>query len=330
MIDDRLTISARVRRFLATAIFATALAGLLSHALPIQARAEAVVDEELRAALLKRPDGRIARMKTPFNEILIDKKRQELTMSFRVKGWDYIQSITNLRDADVLPLALSRAFTTSVVYPPETRRILMIGVGGASVSSYLGRAMPELAIDAVDIDPGVIEAAKQYFGARETSRIKFIAGDGRAFLENTAQSYDLILHDAYHGGGVPSRLLTREFYELMRKRLAPGGAAVYNIHDGTLLYLSTLKTLGAVFTDVHLYPSGEGEVIAVATPVEAPDRDTLRSRAAAMQERHKFRYPLPQLLGKRAAMPALTKARVLTDADTSGGSPPASELRKTP
>lgn len=325
MIDDRLTIPARIRRSVALAM---AVAGLLSLALPVLARAEAVVDEEARAALLKRPDGRIARMKTPYNEILIDKKRHELTMSFRVKGWDYIQSITNLRDPDVLPLMLSRALTTSVVYPPETKRILMIGVGGASVSIYLGRAMPELAIDAVDIDPGVIEAAKQYFGARDTSRVRYIAGDGRAFLENSTQSYDLILHDAYHGGGVPSRLLTQEFYELMRKRLAPGGAAVYNIHDGTLLYLSTLKTLGAVFANVHLYPSGEGEVIAVATPVEAPDRDTLRSRAAEMQERYKFRYPLQQLLNKRAAMPALTKARVLTDADTSA--PPASELRKTP
>ena len=59
----------------------------------------------------------------------------------------------------------------------------MIGLGGGSVATYLGRAMPELAIDAVDIDPGVIEFAKRYFAIRETPRFRLVAADGRAFCE---------------------------------------------------------------------------------------------------------------------------------------------------
>ena len=46
-------------------------------------------------------------------------------------------------------------------------------------------------------------------------------------------------------------LLTREFYELLKKRLAPGGVAVFNVHGGTRLFESTMKTLTDVFGHVE-------------------------------------------------------------------------------
>ncbi len=302
------------RRWLAAAAAAAAIAALASWT-QAAAGAEAVIDESARTALLKQRDGRLARQKTKYNDIIVEKRRNEVQMWFRLRGEDTLQSVANLRDPDELPLPLTRSITTAVAYPSTLNRILMIGLGGGSVSTYLARALPELAIDAVDIDAGVIALAKKYFAIRETPRIRLMAADGRAFLQNSTHAYDIILHDAYHGDGVPSRLLTREFYELMRQRLAPGGAAVYNLHEGTPNYLPTLRTLGAVFPSVHLYPSGEDETIAVATMRE-PDRAALNVRAEELQRRHRFRYPLPDLLGKRAAMPSVEGAPVLTDALT--------------
>ena len=121
--------------------------------------------------------------------------------------------------------------------------------------------------------------------------MRYLEGDGRVFLNRHKEPYDLILVDAFHGGYVPFHLLTREFYTLVKQRLTPGGAAAFNVHDGTKLYASTLLTLRAVFPSVHLYPSGEGEVIAVVTAEAAPDEETLASRAAALQER--YTIPLP-------------------------------------
>ena len=40
---------------------------------------------------------------------------------------------------------------------------------------------------------------------------------------------------------------------------------------------------------------------------------TIFGRAAAMQQKHNFRFPLPQLMAKRIAHPALDKAELLTD-----------------
>ena len=64
---------------------------------------------------------------------------------------------------------------------------------------------------------------------------------------------------------------------------------------------------------MHLYPTGEGEVIAVATAAPAPDAETLASRAAALQERHKFRFALPQLLERRSERKPAQKGELLTD-----------------
>jgi spermidine synthase len=190
----------------------------------------------------------------------------------------------------------------------------MLGLGGGSISTYLGRFLPEAAITTVEIDPGVIKAAKTYFGLRETARVRYPAGDGRVFLNRNSELYDLILLDAYRGGYVPFHLLTREFYTLVRQRLAPGGAAAFNVHDGTKLYASTVRTLAEVFPALDLYPTGLGETIAVAT-LDRLDKATLERKATALQERHGFRFPLPQILARRMdnPQPQAAKGDIITD-----------------
>jgi spermidine synthase len=277
-------------------------------------RADSLFDEGVRAAMLKRPNGRIAHIETEYNDVFITKRQNQLTMSFQVKGWDYTESVINLLDPDDLPLRYAQVMSIAVVYPAEPKKILMLGLGGGSISTYLGRFMPETAITTVEIDPGVISAAKTYFGLRETEWMRYRAGDGRVFLNRNRERYDLILLDAYRGGYVPFHLLTREFYALVKERLTPGGAAAFNVHDGSKLYASTVKTLADVFPALDLYPTGLGEVIAVATASPAPGKDMLERRAAALQERHGFRFPLPQILQRRIDKPpAQAGGELITD-----------------
>jgi spermidine synthase len=279
-----------------------------------QGRAEDLVDAAIRAEMLKRPDGRVAHIETEYNDIFVTKRRNELTMSFQVKGYDYTESIANLRDPDDLPVRYTQMMTVGVIYPPEPKRVLMIGLGGGSISSYLGRFLPDTTIDTVEIDPGVVQAAKKYFGIKETPRVRYLEGDGRVFLNRRKETWDLILVDAFFGGYVPFHLLTKEFYTLLKSRLAPGGAVAFNVHDGTKLYASTILTLRAVFDGLHLYPSGEGEIIAVVTADSAPDAETLKSRAATLQEKFRFRFALSDLAARRTERDnAALTGELLTD-----------------
>jgi predicted membrane-bound spermidine synthase len=280
----------------------------------VPGRAESLIDDGIRTAMLKRPNGRIAHLETEYNDVFITKRQNQLVMSFQVKGWDYTESVANLADPDDLPLRYAQVMSIATVYPETPKKILMLGLGGGSISTYLGRFLPEATITTVEIDPGVVKAAKTYFGLRETERMRYPSGDGRVFLNRNSELYDLILLDAYRGGYVPFHLLTREFYTLVKQRLAPGGAAAFNVHDGTKLYASTVRTLAETFPALDLYPTGLGETITVATLARL-DKEVLERKAKALQERHGFRFPLPQILTRRMDNPQSQAAKgdIITD-----------------
>jgi spermidine synthase len=287
----------------ATAATAAVLLAFATICTPASAN-DALIDDGVRADILKRKDGRLAHVESEYNDIYITKRRNQLIMTFQLKGWDYTESVANLADPDDLPLHYSQVMTAaSLLYPAEPKRILMIGLGGGSISTYYGRAMPDVHIDTVELDQRVIDVAKQFFALRDTPRVRYIAADGRVFLNRSKERYDLILLDAYRGGYVPFHLLTREFYTLVKNRLTPGGAVAFNVHDGTKLYHSTVKTLSEVFPTLDLYPSGVGEVIAIVSADPKFDRSVLATRAAALQQRYNFRYPLPDVLKRRMPNP---------------------------
>lgn len=302
----------RLMRAVPAALLAGALATGSAVLSPGTASAEDLVDMSVREKLLTRKDGQIDHIETTYNDIFITKDRSELHMAFQLKGWDYTQSTINLKDADDLPIAVARQMTMAVVYPAELKRILMIGLGGGTISTYLGRHIPDVTIDTVEIDPGVITAAKKYFGIRDSERIRYLDGDGRVFLNRNKQPFDLILCDAFHGGYIPFHLLTREFFRLVKRNLTPDGAVAVNIHDGTKLYLSTIMTMRAEFPSVHLYPTGEGEVIAIGT-LKPRERDWVVARATALQEKYKFRFPLPDLVAKPLDKLDTAQGVILTD-----------------
>src|SRR5580704_14320017 len=215
-----------------------ALAGLLLAA--TGAFAQSPVDEGVRAQMAKHRDGPIAHVESQYNDLFIAKRGPMMTLSTRFKVNYNIHSMINLTDPDDMPAPYTQLLTAGLLYPPSTKRILMIGLGAGSVSTYLMRAMPNVQIDVVELDPGVISVAKQYFGVRETDRLHIIESDGRVYLARRNDLYDLILLDAFRELGVPFHLLTREFYSLIKAHLTPDGVVAANVTGGTKLYSSTL------------------------------------------------------------------------------------------
>jgi predicted membrane-bound spermidine synthase len=130
-------------------------------------------DENVRAQMLKQSDGRIAHIETEYNNLFIDKHGSLLGLSSRYRGRpDYIESIVDLNDPDDMPMSYDQIMPVALTYPPAIKRILMIGLGAGSISTYLGRAMPDAQIDVVELDPGVIAAGRKYFGLEESGHQK--------------------------------------------------------------------------------------------------------------------------------------------------------------
>ena len=294
------------------AILAPLLAGFGTFvaiaAAPSVAQSAEIFD---RAALLARDDGQLAHIEGQYNDIYVVKRGNELLMTARLKGWNYTESRINLADQDVIPANYLRMMTTALAYAPQVDSILLVGLGGGVLTNYLGRFLPDAQIDSVEIDPGVVDAAKTWFGVKEAERKRVVESDGRVFLNRNRRLYDVALIDAYIGGAVPFHLMTKEFYALLKRRLAPGGVAVFNIHEPNRLFAVSVRTLQTVFATVDLYRSGFGEVAVVATDTPRAV-EVVERRAVELQKKYGFRYSLPELLTHRSELDP-GAGEVLTD-----------------
>ncbi len=100
-------------------------------------------------------------------------------------------------------------------------------------------------VDVVDIDPEVIAIAKRYFQVPEDARMRLVAKDGRRFVQEATDTYDLVFLDAYNSDTIPFHLTTREFYQEIKARLTPGGVVVSNI-------IGTLRGPAERLLSIHL------------------------------------------------------------------------------
>jgi hypothetical protein len=91
--------------------------------------------------------------------------------------------------------------------------------------------------------------------------------DARPWLRRAAGGFDVIVVDAYRQPYIPFYLTTREFFDLVRDRLAPGGAVVVNVghpdgnHD---LETAVGRTMADVFPTVLRDPIDETNTLLVA------------------------------------------------------------------
>jgi spermidine synthase len=246
-----------------------------------------------------------------YNNIFIFGDKDTVTMTFGQNKRYYTESSMSLSDPGALTVDYTRLMTLGIAYPPKVERVLEIGLGGGRTVSYLSATLPDTGILAVELDKDVVELARKYFKFRETARLRTVVSDGRSFLMRDSEKWDVILIDAYRGPFVPFHLLTKEFYTLVKSRLAPGGVVVQNIEPSTMLFDSATATLKSVFPSVDLYDGG-GNVVAIGYEGPSLRQAELLQRAAAAQERYKPRYDLRTMAGTRRVFGQPT-GKILTD-----------------
>jgi spermidine synthase len=107
-------------------------------------------------------------------------------------------------------------------------KLLLIGVGGGSLIKDF--ALDGWRIDAVEIDPVVVELAQKYFGV-QPAEANLLVMDGRRFLKTTADTYDVVAMDAFGSSSIPFHLVTRESFGLVASRLDPEGIFALNVES---------------------------------------------------------------------------------------------------
>ncbi len=146
---------------------------------------------------------------------------------------------------------------------PDAKRVLLLGLGGGTMATQLHHDHPEMLIDAVEIDPVVIDVAERYFGLPRSERTRVFEDDARRYVQRTPETYDIVIIDAYHADSIPAHLTTLEFFSEVDAVLAEDGVIAYNIisaveGDGSKLFRSMRRTALEVWDEVWAFPVGLG------------------------------------------------------------------------
>jgi spermidine synthase len=242
---------------LRTAGLALALAALAGAA----ARAETTVHVERSA----------------FQTVVVVDDAHRRCLRFGEQATALNQSCQSFAAPERLEFGYARAMVAvTLLWQPEPRRILVIGVGGGSIPTALARLLPAARIDAVDIDPAVIEVARRFFGFAPDGQLRAYAQDGRDFVREALarkQRYDAVLLDAFDAEGIPPVLFDREFLYAVRMLLAPGGALLANTFAGSPRYAIESATAEAVFgrfLNIKLGSDTDGNRLLVASRAALP------------------------------------------------------------
>lgn len=148
-----------------------------------------------------------------------------------------------------------------MLYDDDVEDVLFVGGGGFSGPKRFA-AEYDVDIDVVEIDPGVVYAARAHFGVSEGPDFDIHVMDGRRFLESTDEEYDLVVLDAYQRSSVPFHLTTVEFMDLVNDRLDDDGSVVANVisarsGDGSEFFRAQFKTMQEAFPNVYAFPTSE-------------------------------------------------------------------------
>lgn len=134
----------------------------------------------------------------------------------------------------------------------SVREAAILGLAGGTSARQLIQVFPEVSIDGYEIDPEVIETAKNYMGL-ENKQLTIHLIDGRIGLNQSNKSYDIIMVDAYQPPYIAPNMCTVEFFRIAASRLSKNGILVMNIgrseYDRQLLE-SIYSTVRQVFTSV--------------------------------------------------------------------------------
>ena len=112
------------------------------------------------------------------------------------------------------------------------RRALALGLGGGAWPRLLLATQPQVHVDAVEIDPVVVDLARSFFALPTSPRLHIVVDDAARFVERPevkARRYDLIFLDAFSADTMPAALSTPAFLRGLRRLLADDGVLLVNV-----------------------------------------------------------------------------------------------------
>jgi spermidine synthase len=200
-----------------------------------------------------------------YNYVIINK--EDGVVSFRRLENGATLSAIDLADPTKQVIPYTAYLFSPVFVKPNPRTVLSLGLGAGAFNRLFNVAFPASLLTTVEIDPMIVDAAKEYTGFAATDRNRVEIADGRRYLRLSKSRFDWIIVDVYiRKSQIPPHMTTIEFFQLVRDHLSDDGAMAVNLIASDELRERIATTIAAVFPNVaFLNVPGRPNVVALAS-----------------------------------------------------------------
>lgn len=229
-----------------------------------------------------------------FSTIRIREKGPVRSLLFVDKhGTEQCQSSVNAKAPAEHQLGYTKSLFASLLFRYPQDRILIVGLGGGGMVQFLNYTFPAMMVEAVEIDPVVVQLAADYFNTRPGPQTRIHTQDAFVFLDQDNGAFDAIYMDAFLQPPANSpleektrRLKTLEFLTDLQNNLTPDGIVAFNIIPAESTAAENLSAINEAFASVFAFNvpgTGNRIVIASKSEVQATPEELLE-RAKRLDE----------------------------------------------
>jgi spermidine synthase len=208
---------------------------------------------------------------------------------------DAVQSAMRIADPVALVCRYTRKMMAFLLFVPDPRHIVILGLGGGSLAKYCYRHLPRARITAVEVDAGVIALRREFAIPDDDERFEVVHADAAEFIERTRLRPDVVLVDAFDAEGVAPSLASPVFHTRVSQCLAPGGLMVMNLAGARSRYRAHIGFARDAFPGGTLLVPVEGDenrlLFGLPTAPVLPSLPALRARAAELARALDMEFP---------------------------------------
>ncbi len=212
-------------------------------------------------------------------------------------GTPWVQGAMRIRKPRALELEYIQRMMAWLLFLPldgiGQQHAVQLGLGAAALTRFCHQEL-RMRTTAVELNPTVIQACRLWFHLPpEDARLAIVEADaGRWIARAAPESIDALCVDLYDDEAAAPALDDEDFYADCKRALAGGGVMAMNLFGRDASAKRSGGRIARVFGADQVWllaPTREGNTIVIAgREVDAPDREMLAARAAAIESHLKL------------------------------------------
>lgn len=208
--------------------------------------------------------------------------------------WD-IQSKMRKAAPNELVFSYTQAMVAFMLFVATPKNILVVGLGGGSLSKFCYHYLPATRITTVEISQEVIDLRNDFCVPPDNDRFRVIHADIASWLDGKKEIADVILLDGYGDNGIPKSLSSMSFHACCRAALTATGILVANINLGAIDSSTDARTMleTSVGQTIQIRSAaGYNDILLAFRNSVLPPVKILKARALALREETGVDFPL--------------------------------------